>query len=298
MIRGRETQSQRGSAGIRERTFWERARQIAQQQPTGTVGAAIILTILVLSLLAPALNTVDPFELNVTNRLAAPSGESWFGTDHIGRDVYSRAVYGGRISLLVGFSVAVFSLTVGAALGLIAGYNRQLDSVIMRVMDGIMAIPGILLAIALVAVLGASVPNVIIALGIVDTPGATRVARSTVLSLRDQPFVDSARSIGASPRRILFMHIFPNIVSPLVVMGTFICAAAILSEAYLSFIGAGTPPATPSWGNIMAESRDFIHQAIWTIFFPGLILAVFVTSMNVVGDSMRDILDPKLAHHI
>ena len=282
------------TTGKRPLTIWENARRTARRQPTGAIGVGIIFTILVLSLAAPFLNTIDPFELNVVNRLAAPSGDNWFGTDHIGRDVYSRTVYGGRISLLVGFSVALFSIAAGAVLGLIAGYNRHLDSVIMRVMDGLMAIPSILLAIALVAILGASVQNVIIALGIVDTPGATRVARSTVLSLRDQPFADAARAIGASPRRILFVHIFPNIISPLIVMGTFICAAAILSEAYLSFVGAGTPPATPSWGNIMAESRDFIHQAIWTIFFPGLVLAIFVTSMNVVGDSLRDLLDPRL----
>ena len=280
--------------GGRPRTLWENLGRIARRQPTGAAGVAIILAILILSLSAPFLRTVDPFELDVVNRLGAPSGDNWFGTDHIGRDVYSRSVYGGRVSLLVGFSVALFSVSAGGVLGLIAGYNRGLDSVIMRVMDGLMAIPSILLAIALVAILGASVQNVIIALGIVDTPGATRVARSTVLSLRDQPFVDAARAVGASPRRILFNHVFPNIMSPLIVMGTFICAAAILSEAYLSFVGAGTPPATPSWGNIMAESRDFIHQAIWTIFFPGLILAVFVTSMNVVGDSLRDLLDPRL----
>ena len=281
-------------APVKELTLWERARRTARQQPTGAVGVAVIVLILVLGLAAPLLNTVDPYELEVVNRLSAPSGEHWFGTDHLGRDVYSRAVYGARISLLVGFSVALFAVGFGALFGLIAGYSRRLDTVIMRVVDGLMAIPPILLAITFVAVLGASVQNVIIALSVVGIPGPTRVARSTVLSLRDQPFVEAARAIGAAPRRILFVHIFPNIVSPLIVMGTFVCAAAILAEAYLSFVGAGTPPATPSWGNVMAESRDFIHLAMWTIFFPGLILAIFVTSMNIAGDSLRDLLDPRL----
>ena len=282
------------AAPIKELTLRARALRTARKQPTGAAGAVVIFLIVVLGLAAPLLNTIDPYQLEVVNRLKAPSSEHWFGTDHLGRDVYSRAVYGARISLLVGFSVAAFAVGAGTVFGMVAGYSRGLDTVIMRVMDALMAIPTILLAITFVAVLGASIQNVIIALGIAGVPGTTRVARSTVLSLRDQPFVDAARAVGASPRRILFVHIFPNIVSPLIVMGTFVCAAAILAEAYLSFLGAGTPPATPSWGNVMAESRDFIHLAIWTIFFPGLILAIFVTSMNVAGDSLRDLLDPRL----
>ena len=282
------------AAPIKELTLRARALRTARKQPTGAAGAVVIFLIVVLGLAAPLLNTIDPYQLEVVNRLKAPSSEHWFGTDHLGRDVYSRAVYGARISLLVGFSVAAFAVGAGTVFGMGAGYSRRLDTVIMRVMDALMAIPTILLAITFVAVLGASIQNVIIALGIAGVPGTTRVARSTVLSLRDQPFVDAARAVGASPRRILFVHIFPNIVSPLIVMGTFVCAAAILAEAYLSFLGAGTPPATPSWGNVMAESRDFIHLAIWTIFFPGLILAIFVTSMNVAGDSLRDLLDPRL----
>ena len=282
------------AAPIKELTLRARALRTARKQPTGAAGAVVIFLIVVLGLAAPLLNTIDPYQLEVVNRLKAPSSDYWFGTDHLGRDVYSRAVYGARISLLVGFSVAAFAVGAGTVFGMVAGYSRRLDTVIMRVMDALMAIPTILLAITFVAVLGASIQNVIIALGIAGVPGTTRVARSTVLSLRDQPFVDAARAVGASPRRILFVHIFPNIVSPLIVMGTFVCAAAILAEAYLSFLGAGTPPATPSWGNVMAESRDFIHLAIWTIFFPGLILAIFVTSMNVAGDSLRDLLDPRL----
>ena len=189
-------------------------------------------------------------------------------------------------------------MVTGAVIGAVAGYFRKVDSVVMRVMDGVMAIPTILLAIALMAMLGASVQNVIISLAIVDTPRTVRVARASVLSLREQPFIDAARVIGANPVRILARHIVPNLLAPLVVMGTFIAAAAVLTEAYLSFLGAGTPPTIPSWGNIMAEGRGFISKAMWIIFFPGLVLAVAVTAINLAGDGLRDVLDPKLARRM
>ena len=268
-------------------------RRLARRQPTGVASAAIIVTILALSLAAPVLATDDPYEIDTPNRLDAPSSSNWFGTDHVGRDVYSRTVYGGRISLLVGFSVAAVSVAAGVVLGLIAGYNRRMDMIIMRIMEGVMAIPGILLAIALVAALGASVQNVISALAIVEIPTVVRLVRATVLSLKEQVFVEAARAVGASPLRIVAVHIFPNVVSPLIVIATFICASAILSEAYLAFIGAG-PPDTPSWGNVMAEGRTWIRQAVWVVFYPGVVLIVFVTAMNVAGDALRDYLDPKL----
>ena len=271
------------------------ARLIAKRQPSMTVGLAIIALLVVVSIGAPLITSVAPTEINMGSRLTGPSPQHWFGADGFGRDVYTRTMYGGRISLAVGFSVAIITMAVGALIGAVAGYFRKVDAVVMRVMDGLMAIPTILLAIALMAMLGASVQNVIISLAIVDTPRTVRVARSSVLSLREQPFIDAARVIGAGSVRILGRHIVPNLLAPLVVMGTYIAAAAVLTEAYLSFLGAGTPPTIPSWGNIMAEGRGFISKAMWVIFFPGLVLAITVTAINLAGDGLRDVLDPKLA---
>ena len=271
------------------------ARLIAKRQPSMAVGLVVIALLVVVSIGAPLITSVAPTEINMGSRLTGPSLQHWFGSDGFGRDVYTRTMYGGRISLAVGFSVALITMAVGALMGAVAGYFRKVDAVVMRVMDGLMAIPTILLAIALMAMLGASVQNVIISLAIVDTPRTVRVARSSVLSLREQPFIDAARVIGAGSVRILGRHIVPNLLAPLVVMGTYIAAAAVLTEAYLSFLGAGTPPTIPSWGNIMAEGRGFISKAMWVIFFPGLVLAITVTAINLAGDGLRDVLDPKLA---
>ena len=271
------------------------AQLIAKRQPSMTVGLVIIAVLVVISIGAPLITSGPPTEINMGSRLTGPSLQHWFGADGFGRDVYTRTMYGGRISLAVGFSVALITMAVGALIGAVAGYFRKVDAVVMRVMDGLMAIPTILLAIALMAMLGASVQNVIISLAIVDTPRTVRVARSSVLSLREQPFIDAARVIGAGSVRILGRHIVPNLLAPLVVMGTYIAAAAVLTEAYLSFLGAGTPPTIPSWGNIMAEGRGFISKAMWVIFFPGLVLAITVTAINLAGDGLRDVLDPKLA---
>ena len=271
------------------------AQLIAKRQPSMTVGLVIIALLVVISIGAPLITSGAPTEINMGSRLTGPSLQHWFGADGFGRDVYTRTMYGGRISLAVGFSVALITMAVGALIGAVAGYFRKVDAVVMRVMDGLMAIPTILLAIALMAMLGASVQNVIISLAIVDTPRTVRVARSSVLSLREQPFIDAARVIGAGSVRILGRHIVPNLLAPLVVMGTYIAAAAVLTEAYLSFLGAGTPPTIPSWGNIMAEGRGFISKAMWVIFFPGLVLAITVTAINLAGDGLRDVLDPKLA---
>ena len=193
----------------------------------------------------------------------------------------------------------MFTMILGAAFGSVAGYFRPVDAVLMRIMDGLMAIPTVLLAIALTVILGANLQNVIIAIVVVDTPRMTRVARASVLSLREQPFVDAARAIGAGNSRILIRHVIPNLLAPLIVMGTYVAAGAMLTEAYLSFLGAGIPAdELPSWGNIMAEGRRFIRKAIWVIFYPGLVLAVAVTAINLAGDGLRDILDPKLAHRM
>ena len=273
--------------------------RVAGREPTMTFGLALLLILVAISLIGPFAIANEPTKINMDARLDSPSAAYWFGTDAFGRDVFSRTISGGRISLLVAASVAVLTMLFGAAFGSLAGYFRKVDAVLMRVMDGLMAIPTVLLAIALMVILGASLQNVIIAIVIVDTPRMTRVARASVLSLREQPFVDAARAIGAQNSRILLRHVVPNLLAPLIVMGTYVAASAMLTEAYLSFLGAGIPAIdNPSWGNIMAEGRGFIHKAMWVIFFPGLVLAVTVTSINLAGDGLRDILDPKLAHRL
>ena len=288
-----------GQTAIPRSGGWQKAAmRLARRQPSMAAGIVIIVLLAVISVAAPLLSSGDPTEISMGSRLTGPSAQHWFGADGFGRDVYTRSLYGGRISLLVGFSVALIAMTAGAMIGAVSGYFRKFDAVVMRVMDGIMAIPTILLAIALMAMLGASVQNVIISLAIVDTPRTVRVARASVLSLREQPFIDAAKVIGASPVRILARHLVPNLLAPLVVLGAFIAAAAVLTEAYLSFLGAGTPPTIPSWGNIMAEGRGFISKAMWIIFFPGLVLAIAVTAINLAGDGLRDVLDPKLARRM
>ena len=275
------------------------AARVAGREPTMTFGLSLLFVLVAISLTGPFLIANEPTKINMDARLDAPSADYWFGTDAFGRDVFSRTVSGGRVSLLVAAAVAVLTMVFGAAFGSLAGYFRKVDAVLMRVMDGLMAIPTVLLAIALMVILGASLQNVIIAIVIVDTPRMTRVARASVLSLREQPFVDAARAVGAQNSRILLRHVIPNLLAPLIVMGTYVAASAMLTEAYLSFLGAGIPAVdNPSWGNIMAEGRGFIHKAMWVIFFPGLVLAVTVTSINLAGDGLRDILDPKLAHRL
>lgn len=275
------------------------ARRLAGREPTMTFGLALLFVLVAISLVGPFAIANEPGAINMDARLDAPSAAYWFGTDAFGRDVFSRTIHGGRVSLLVAAAVAVLTMVFGAAFGSLSGYFRKVDAVLMRVMDGLMAIPTVLLAIALMVILGASLQNVIIAIVIVDTPRVTRVARASVLSLREQPFVDAARAVGARNSRILLRHVIPNLLAPIIVMGTYVAASAMLTEAYLSFLGAGIPAVeNPSWGNIMAEGRGFIHKAMWVIFFPGLVLALTVTSINLAGDGLRDILDPKLAHRL
>ena len=278
---------------------WRSSVQVAVREPTMTIGLGLLAILVLVSVFAPFIIAHEQTKINMDARLEGPSASYWFGTDAFGRDVFSRTMSGGRISLLVAAGVAILTMIFGATFGSLSGYFRKVDAVLMRVMDGLMAIPTVLLAIALMVMLGASLQNVIIAIVIVDTPRMTRIARASVLSLREQPFVDAARSIGANNGRILLRHVIPNLMAPIIVMGTYVAASAMLTEAYLSFLGAGIPAIdNPSWGNIMAEGRGFIHKAMWVIFFPGLVLAITVTSINLAGDGLRDILDPKLAHRM
>ena len=265
-----------------------------RRHPTVAVGGVLILLIALAALLAPWI-AGDPIIFEPINRLKAPSAEFWLGTDSLGRDVYARLVHGARISLLVGVSVAAVAVLAGALAGLLAGYFPRVDAVLMRVMDGVMAIPAILLAIALVALLGASVKVVIIAIAIPEVPRVCRLVRSVVLSVRNLPYVEAARSNGTRIVTLLRRHILPSTVAPLIVQATYICASAILTEAGLSFLGAGTPPEFPTWGNMIASNRMFLMLAPWTVFAPGVCLALVVLAVNLLGDGLRDRPDPRIS---
>jgi len=266
-------------------------RRFLRRQPTLVIGLAVLLVILASGVLAPAWWTGDPQQMRPAQRLQPPSAVRWFGSDHFGRDVYTRTLYGARVSLVVGASVALLSLALGTPLGLVIGFYRRLDAVMMRMMDGLMAIPAILLALALMAMMRGSVRNVIVALVIPEIPRVIRVVRASVLSLREHTMVEAARALGVGTPRILVRYILPALVAPLIVQATYLCASAILFEAYLSFLGAGTPPHIPSWGNIMAEGKTYVQLAFWIILFPGLFLALTVLAINLVGDGLRDLLN-------
>jgi len=265
--------------------------RFVRRQPTLVVGLVVLAVIVVAGVLAPLWWTGDPLEMRPAERLTSPVTGHWFGTDNFGRDVYTRTMYGTRISLIVGATVAIVSLLIGTTLGLVIGFYRRLDAVMMRVMDGLMAIPAILLALALMALMKASVRNVIIALVIPEIPRVIRVVRASVLSLREHTMVEGVRALGARTPRILLRYMLPALLAPLIVQATYICASAILFEAYLSFLGAGTPPHIPSWGNIMAEGKTYVQLAFWIILFPGLFLALTVLAINLVGDGLRETLD-------
>lgn len=269
-----------------------------RKHPTLIVGGLLLLAMAALALAAPWIATHDPQDIDPLTRMQAPSAEHWFGTDALGRDVFSRAVWGGRVSLIVGISVAIVSTLLGVLLGLVAGFVRRADGPIMRVMDGLMAIPGILLAIALMAVTRASLTTVIVAIIVPEVPRVVRLVRSLALTLREQLFVEAAHAVGTRLPVILLRHVLPNMVAPLVVQGTFIAASAVLIEAALSFLGVGVPPTTPSWGNMMAEGRNFVAVAFHIILYPGLLLAVTVLAINLLGDGLRDALDPRLARQL
>ena len=277
---------------------WRRFRDAFRRHPTALIGGVILIVMVAIAILAPWMGTIDPQAVSPVKRLKPPSADFWLGTDMLGRDVYSRVVYGARVSLIVGLAVAALSTLLGLAIGLVTGYVRRLDAVVMRVMDGLMSIPSVLLAIALMALTKASIGNVIVAITLAEVPRVVRLVRSLVLSLREQPYVEAAIAAGTTLPRILVRHILPNIIAPLLVQGTYVCGSAMITEAILSFIGTGTPPNIPSWGNIMAEGRSLIQIAGYLIIFPGICLSLTVLAVNLLGDGMRDALDPRLARRM
>lgn len=258
------------------------------------MASAVVVAIgLLAAILAPWLATQDPTYADPSVRLQGPSSEHYFGTDSLGRDTFSRVIYGARISLLIGLSVTAAAGVAGAVLGLVAGYFPRLDSPIMRVLDGLMAFPSVLLAIAIMASLGPSTFNVFVALTIVYTPTVARLVRSTTLVTKQQPYVESARAIGLPNSLILWRYIFPNGLSPLIVQCTFVVAFAIISEASLSFLGAGVPPEQPTWGNMLRDGQAALQRAWWLAVFPGTALFITVLALNMLGDGLRDALDPR-----
>ena len=272
------------------------------------IGAVILAVVVLIAILAPVLGTRDPARIDPVARNRRPGAERtvrgvdgrettltyWMGTDSLGRDIYSRVVYGARVSLIVGVSVALVSLSVGLVVGILAGYVRWLDGVVMRVMDGLMAVPAILLAIALVSLSKAGIRTVIVAILIPEIPRGVRLVRALVLSIREEPYVEAARALGAPLPLLLARHVLPNTLAPLVVQATYVCASAILVEAILSFLGVGIPPETPTWGNIMAEGRALFRVFPHNILFPGIFLAATVLAVNMLGDGLRDTLDPRI----
>jgi peptide/nickel transport system permease protein len=269
-----------------------------RRHPTVAAGGLLLLLMAAMAVLAPWLGTVDPLHGEAVKRLRFPSAQFWFGTDAFGRDVWSRTVFGARVSLEIGLGVALLSTALGLAIGLVTGFSRIADALVMRVMDGLMAIPPVLLAIALMALTHASLGNVVIAITIAEVPRVTRLVRGVVLTLREQPFVEAAVAAGSGFLRTLARHILPNTVAPVLVQATYICASAMITEAVLSFIGAGTPPEIPSWGNIMAEGRSYFQIRPYLVLFPGLFLSLTVLAVNLVGDGLRDALDPRLARRL
>jgi peptide/nickel transport system permease protein len=289
-----------------------RAWRALVEHPGVVIAAMLVAIMMLIGVFAPLLGTVDPSLINPAFRNKKPGAERsirsddgtqtqlvhGFGTDSLGRDVYSRVVYGTRVSLIIGLTAAAFSVGIGLAIGMVAGYVRPLDSIIMRFMDGLMAIPAILLAMGVVSLSRAGVLAVVIAIVIPEIPRVVRLVRSIVLSIRDEPYVEAAITAGTPTPTLLVRHVLPNTLAPLIVQGTFICASAMLIEAILSFLGIGVPPETPTWGNIMAEGRSLFRLYPHNIFYPGLFLAVTVLAINVLGDGLRDTLDPRLAKRL
>jgi peptide/nickel transport system permease protein len=293
---------------VRQESAWQRAKRNLSVR----LGGSALLVLVFIALFAPWLGTVDPTLFDAGSRDLLPGREGeittlegetirhkfLMGSDSFGRDIYSRVIFGTQVSLIVGVSTAALALAFGIVLGLSAGYLRWLDGILMRIMDGIMAIPAILIAIALVAMWRGSLLTVIVAIAVPEIPRVTRLVRSLVLTIREEPYVEAAISLGTPSWRIMFGHILPNTIAPLLVQGTFICAAGILTEAILSFLGVGLPPDIPTWGNVMAEGRAQFNQFPHNIFFPGIFLAVTVLAVNILGDGLRDTLDPKMAKRV
>jgi len=275
-----------------------RVRRLVARQPMFTAGLIVLALVVLGGALAPLWWTGDPLQMKPIQRLRPPSAERWFGSDHFGRDVYTRTLYGARISLVVGACVSVVSLALGTSLGLVIGFYRRLDTIMMRVMDGLMAIPAILLALALMAMMRGSVRNVVIALVIPEIPRVIRLVRASVLSLREHTMVEAARALGVGTPRILLRYVLPALVAPLIVQATYICASAIIIEAILSFLGAGMPPNVPSWGNVIAEGRTLFQVAPYIVIVPSLFLSLTVLAVNLIGDGLRDALDPRLSRRL
>jgi peptide/nickel transport system permease protein len=296
------------SATAKRKSLWA----LAARNPGVIFGSIILLLMVAIAILAPFLGTVDPTRIDPAARNKKPGTEITYrlddgmqvkreaimGTDSLGRDVYSRVIYGTRVSLVIGISVSIAAVAIGLVIGLISGYIRWLDGIIMRIMDGLMAIPGILLAIALVSIWRAGLITVIFAIVVPDVPRVVRLVRSVVLTVREEPYVEGAISVGTPTWTLMFRHILPNTIAPLIVQGTFIAAAAILAEAILSFLGIGIPPEIPSWGNIMAEGRTLFRVFPHNILYPGIFLALTVLAVNIMGDGLRDTLDPKMSKKV
>jgi peptide/nickel transport system permease protein len=296
------------AASTKRKSLW----RLALRNPGVIVGGTILLIMLAIGILAPFLGTVDPTRIDPAARNKKPDAEityrlengttakriAIFGTDSLGRDVYSRVLYGARVSLAVGVAVSLAAIAIGTVIGLLSGYIRWLDGIVMRIMDGLMAIPGILLAIALVSIWRAGLITVIFAIVVPDVPRVVRLVRSIVLTVREEPYVEGAVSVGTPTWVLMFRHILPNTIAPLIVQGTFIAAAAILAEAALSFLGIGIPPEIPSWGNIMAEGRTLFRVFPHNILYPGIFLAFTVLAINIMGDGLRDTLDPKMSKKV
>lgn len=256
------------------------------------LGAIIVLLMIIIAVAAPLIAPQDPYAINVADRLLPPSHAHWFGTDSMGEDVFSRVIYGARISMMVGFCVSVLAGVVGMLLGLYASTNKILDNILMRICDGLKSIPSMLFAICLMTILGADVKNVIFSLAITSIPNMARIARSEALVVREQTYIEALRSMGASESRILWRHIMPNIISPVIVQMTFVFASSIIQEAALSFLGAGVPAGDPSWGSILSDGKNYIYNSWWLIVFPGIFTIVSVLGFNLFGDGLRDFFDP------
>lgn len=272
-----------------------RILRFSRRHPMLAIGLVLLALMVFMALSAPWLTAWDPTEMNVIARLKPASADHIFGTDAMGRDIFARTLYGARVSLLVGCCVALLSVAVGIVIGTVAGFSRWMDAIVMRVMDGMMAIPGILLAVALMTLIHASVQTVIIAIALPEIPRVVRLVRALVLTIREQPYIQAAQAMGTRLPTILVRHVVPNLLTPLIVQASFICASAMIFEAYLSFLGAGTPPEVPSWGNIMADGRSVVQLAFGVILFPGLFLGFTVLAVNLIGDGLRDLLDPRIA---
>ena len=284
---------------VRIRKIVTTVRRTLRSNPNLLAGTVIISFMFLIALLTflPTKELVaryNPQELSLIERVESPSSTHWFGTDSLGRDIYSRTLHGAKTSLRVGAAVAILVTIVGVSLGVLVGYNRVADNIVMRFMDGMMSFPTLILALALVATLGSSLNNVILVIVIVDTPSMTRIVRAVVLSLRERTYVDAARASGASTKRILFFHIVPNTLAPVIIQASVFFGGAILTEAALGFLGVGTPDFIPSWGNIISSGRGHIRTGFWIAFFPGVFLALTVFAANLLGDGLRDVLDPRL----